>query len=159
MSKLTVPQNEPGAEPQAGGRRDEAAHSTGAKTPDSKEGREKWVHEDLLINHRLTWLGVTQGLLFAALGVAVHEAGSSNTQPLPKLLIGGIPLIGLISSLLIFVGVLGAIVAMVKIRRVFFPDKELGVSNVTTMLGWTCALGLPTAFVFSWIWVVITVRG
>ena len=33
------------------------------------EARERWVHEDILINHRLTWLGVTQGLLFYSFGL------------------------------------------------------------------------------------------
>lgn len=35
--------------------------------------RELYVHEDELINHRMTWLGVTQTLLFAAYGVAIQE--------------------------------------------------------------------------------------
>lgn len=44
--------------------------------------REKWTHEDDLINHRITWLFVSQTLLFAGYGLLL-QVRSSNPTPAP----------------------------------------------------------------------------
>lgn len=124
------------------------------------EAREKWVHEDDLINHRLSWLGVTQGLLFAALGFALHEQSALSNDagppmsPLLKLLVNYLPYLGLLTSTLIFIGVLGATIAMIRIKRIYGLD-QYGISLLTTAMGWTCALGLPVSFVIAWVLVLL----
>lgn len=49
--------------------------------------REQWAHEDNLVNHRLMWLILSQGLLFTAFGTL------STAQH--KWLVIGFPLFGM----------------------------------------------------------------
>ncbi|HMV16310.1 MAG TPA: hypothetical protein PLL39_09925 [Rhodocyclaceae bacterium] len=132
-----------------------------------EEGREKWIHEDNLLNHRLSWLGVTQGLLFAALGLIISQTGTTpmtnanlsaghasdlKAQLLAKL-INGVPLLGLVSSLLILVGTLAATVAMAKIKK-RYELPEYGISLITTVFGWICAVGIPYIFCVAWLIII-----
>ena len=36
-----------------------------------QEDREKWIHEDNLVNNRLTWLILSQTILFAGYGILI----------------------------------------------------------------------------------------
>lgn len=111
--------------------------------------RKLWEHEDDLINHRMTWLGVTQGLLFAAYGVVLNiPITSDNKQQLEKLsqLITDI---GFYTSTLILVGITAAIIAMWKIKN-DCNQKQLGITTPTTVMGWICAAGLPLVFIYAW---------
>ena len=127
-----------------------------ASTPESptytehmKQGRERWVHEDHLIDHRLTWLGLTQTLLFAAEGILIEKTPTAKKEALFEKLDWILPVVGFVSSALIYCGVLAATIAMVRIKKQHgMPDY--GVSKGTTIGGWTSAIGLP--FLFMWAW-------
>jgi hypothetical protein len=93
---------------------------------------EKWLHEDELLNHRLTWLMVSQTLLFtvyaalyyadatARLTITQFQNGGQNQNALSagKLidqlehLVPLVPVIGASVSFLIWIAVVGAIGAM-----------------------------------------------
>jgi len=144
-----------------------------------EEGREKWIHEDNLLNHRLTWLGLTQTLLFAALGLVIQQSGTSGPQPTsaqltmpgsalthssnlqnPILLklVNGLPIVGLVTSMLILIGTLAATAAMARIKRQFDLPRY-GISLSTTVAGWICAVGLPYAFTVTWALIINTTWG
>ncbi len=105
--------------------------------------RKFWAREDELINHRLNWLGVSQGLLLTGYGVSVmHFAKLSHS----------IALAGLVTSGLIFVGVCAALLAMYYIQNDGPEEdkKHFGIRGITTILGWISAAGLPLTFFLVW---------
>lgn len=121
-----------------------------------RESQERWKHEDDLINHRLTWLGVFQGILFAAYGLLATDllSGSSKCENADganqlQSVVDLIPWLGLLTSSLILIGVMGAGWAMIRIWDQYRLD-QLGVSNQTTAIGWGCAVLLPVCFQVAW---------
>ncbi len=116
--------------------------------------REKWTHEDDLINHRITWLFVSQTLLFAGYGLLL-QVRSSNPTPatevLPKIdrMIWWLPVVGFVTSLLILIGVVAAGAAMIALRQ-RNKGPRLDVHLGTSTMGWFSACGLPLVFVIVW---------
>ncbi len=114
----------------------------------SEQKRELWRHEDELINHRLNWLGVTQGLLFAGYVLAT-EKGIEKVLNL-------LAIAGLLTSGLILVGVCAALISMHFIHK-DGPEEEkhhFGVRRFTTYSGWFSAAGIPLIFFAIW-WLII----
>ena len=120
-------------------------------------GWEKWKHEDEVINHRLTWLGFSQGLLFAAYGLIVQLSANVTSATIKdpslvtaiKKLSSIIPMIGMLTSLLVLAGVLAAAVSMYIIKN-DYDLKTYGVSKGTTIFGMLCAVGFPSVFIWAW---------
>ena len=71
--------------------------------------REQWTHEDNLVNHRLVWLILSQGLLFTAYG----------TLSTAKLhwLVFGFPFFGMAVSAVIGVSIFTALAAIEEVNR------------------------------------------
>jgi len=113
--------------------------------------RELWTHEDHLINARVQWLCVTQGLLFAAYGLSFQlpESVVKGSAQF-KEFITVVPAAGAWISLLAFVGILSAFFAMALIYR-GSPWDRPGVSLTTTIGGAACALGIPIMFGAIWL--------
>ncbi len=116
------------------------------------EGRARWKLEEDFVNNRLSWLGVTQSLLFTAYGISITSATCQS--PKIYLLICLVPIIGLLTSVFIFMGVIGAIIAMHRLKNEYGLSTYF-VSYISTMLGWTCNIGIPFVFVISWL-IIIT---
>jgi len=72
--------------------------------------RELLVHEDQVINNRMVWLGVFQGLLFASLGFAWQKQDS-------KCLIVIFSLLGMIVSALLFCTLLTSTIASMNLLK------------------------------------------
>lgn len=111
--------------------------------------REQWTHEDNLVNHRLMWLLLSEGLLFTAYGTA---SGARLHA-----LVFGFPFIGIALAWLIGVGIFTAFGAMAEIRRAF---AEAGLQQLCPLTpdsrtghrGQWAAKSLP--FVFGVFWVL-----
>lgn len=73
--------------------------------------REQWTHEDMLVGQRVTWLILSEGLLFTAYG-----AHTSHTISWLAL---GFPLFGIVVAALIGVGVFTALDTAEQIRQEF----------------------------------------
>ena len=118
--------------------------------------RQLWEHEDNLINQRMTWLGVTQTILFAAYGLLLTVKPSDCVSNLEnqKELVTLLPIIGLATSILILVGIIAAIFAMKEIKKQCRLDC-LGIKNYTIYMGLTCGVGLPIVFVIAWLCILI----
>jgi len=107
-------------------------------------------HEDNVINHRLTWLLAGQPLLFLAyVTAAVKDPVDNNTNSIQQTLLEQIPLLGILMSVLIFAGILGAAFAMWALasRR---ASSGAGVTTPTTILGMVPPLTIP--IVLCWVW-------
>ncbi|MEM1222516.1 MAG: hypothetical protein AAGH40_07105 [Verrucomicrobiota bacterium] len=113
--------------------------------------RDKWVHEDQLINHRLTWLIASQSLLFAGYGLLVQKEPTKRTPEISELLVC-FPWLGTLTSAAILLGILGAMSAMVFIAG--NADQDPDIHWITTGLGWLAAVSLPTIFLVSWITII-----
>jgi hypothetical protein len=110
--------------------------------------REQWTHEDNLINQRLMWLNLSQGLLFTAFGTL------TNTQA--RWLTYGFPLFGIAVAFVIALSVAAARSAAEDIERRFHAAGldalcELRPRSATPH-GSLAARMLP--FVFGALWVL-----
>ncbi len=112
--------------------------------------REKWVHEDNLVDHRLTWLLVSQTLMFAGYGVLLDSLArcpSANQASHIKRLLTYLPVFGIVTSLLILGSIAAALWAMIILRK---RNPDLDVYRGATVLGSLASIGLPLVFAFAW---------
>ena len=111
--------------------------------------REQWTHEDNLVNHRLMWLILSQGLLFTAYGTL-------STAKLHWLVVG-FPFFGMAVSAVIGVSIFAALAAIENVNRQY---DEAGLNALcplspgrsTGNRGKLAAQALP--FVFGALWVL-----
>lgn len=107
--------------------------------------REQWTHEDNLVNHRLMWLILSQGLLFTAYGTlstAKH-----------KWLVIGFPVFGM--AAVIGISIFAALDSTAAIRRQY---EQAGLNALCSLVpssrtghrGAGAAQALP--FVFGALW-------
>jgi hypothetical protein len=111
--------------------------------------REQWTHEDHLVNHRVSWLIVSEGLLFTAYGA----------QSAPKLswLVLGFPAFGVAVAALIGVGIFTALGATDEIKKQFELAGltalcHLAPASHVANRGRWAAKSLP--FVFGALWLL-----
>jgi hypothetical protein len=111
--------------------------------------RDQWTHEDNLVNHRLMWLILSEGLLFTAYG----------TLSTAKLhwLVFGFPFFGMIVAAVIGVSIYAALDATAQIRRRYDAAGlnalcELTPASRTAARGKWAAQALP--FVFGGLWLL-----
>jgi len=111
--------------------------------------REQWTHEDNLVNHRLMWLILSEGLLFTAYG----------TLSTAKLhwLVFGFPAFGMAVSAVIAVSIYAALDATEEIRQRYEAaglDRlcRLTPSESVDRRGAWAPRALP--FVFGALWVL-----
>lgn len=113
--------------------------------------REQWVHEDDVINFRITWLILSETLLFTAYAVLVED---HRTQ-----LVRGLPVFGIILALVVGISIFAAIFAMEDGRQEF-DDRNvksvcrLAPKNLIRRHGMWAASSLPSFFVALWIFVM-----
>jgi hypothetical protein len=111
--------------------------------------REQWTHEDMLISHRITWLILSEGLLFNA--YVALSAKASGWLAL------GFPLFGIAVAALIGVGVFTALRASEQVRLEY---ERAGLSDLCPLApavhlarrGRWAPKALP--FVFGAMWVM-----
>jgi hypothetical protein len=111
--------------------------------------REQWTHEDNLVNHRLMWLILSQGLLFTAYGTL-------STAKLHWLVLG-FPFFGLAVSAVIGVSIFAALAAIEEVSRQYEDAGLNALCNLspgrnTGSRGKLAAQTLP--FVFAALWLL-----
>lgn len=114
--------------------------------------REQWTHEDMLVNHRVSWLILSEGLLFTAYRADLVTAGNW--------LAAAFPLFGMLVAALIGVAIHAALSAAEDIRREF--DRAgladlcpLAPASHIAQRGRWAAKALP--FVFGAMWLLALV--
>jgi hypothetical protein len=117
--------------------------------------REKWVHEDHVVNHRLTWLILSQAMLMGAYGWSL----ASKLPKTEKLLVL-IPVFGIVFTVAIGASVLTSVIA--QNRLAYFPGASewpqpysVGTYTPINWFGRLAALTLP--FFLFIVWLVVLV--
>lgn len=92
------------------------------------------VHQNTLVNERLTWLLVAQGLLFTAFGIVIDKDGDDMIRRLRHVL----PIFGFLSSLFIGLGISGALRAVIQANNVWLGEvtaQGLDSSKLPPLIG------------------------
>ena len=111
-------------------------------------------HEDDVINHRLNWLLAGQPLLFLAYAnVITAKVGKDETifDPVAyKHAAVMIPWLGGLLAFGVWLGVLGAVIALEVLRRHRASGKTPGVYGASTLLGLVPPFFVPIIFMMVW---------
>jgi hypothetical protein len=132
--------------------------------------RSRLEHEDGLIVHRLSWLMASQAFLFTAYAIAANGlASASGAAAGPvRVLFRLMPVVGVISTAVIYMGLLAALRAMAWLLaeyRARIPDEAgLGAPPVFTPPGirrWGMAAPrfLPGLFLLAWLLLLVVGPG
>ena len=135
--------------------------------------RSRIEHEDNLVVQRLSWLVASQSFLFTAYaivtnGLATQPALQPSGAPFLAqlgLLDQLIPVVGTLTSVLIYVSILAAVASIRRLRNSYrsrFPGDETGVPPIMTsapirLFGHSAAVLLPLVFIT--IWLVLWMHG
>lgn len=100
---------------------------------------QRWERESDLVNHRLTWLGITQTILFTAFGLAIQQKYSTETYVDIA--------ISLSKNECLFFNKLINCSALEKLAEVYH-DSNVGYINLLeNTINIVCLLGLTTSMV------------
>ena len=116
----------------------------------------RWFNEDTLVNQRLTWLLVSQALLFAAYGTVATKAMDACKEKAAYLfsILSVISVAGPILAAVVLVGIAAATTAQfILYKSGVPPTQRMGVSTPTTLVGWSTALLIPLIFIVAWLYV------
>ena len=127
--------------------------------------RDRWLHEDDLINHRLTWLLVAQTILFAGCATLLallfdgeHALSGCNREVVLHTVRVVIPWVGVAIAFSIGLGVAGALTSMHIIHRKANEELqgsfEYGIHWLPSVLGQIAGAFLPLLFVGVWLYLV-----
>ncbi len=134
--------------------------------------RARIEHEDNLVVQRLSWLVASQSFLFTAYAIVTN--GLASQPPLPscihfsaqlQLLYQLIPVVGTLTSALIYISILAAVASMRHLRNSYhsrFAEDEKGMPSIMTrppirLFGHSAAVLLPLVFIT--IWLVLWMHG
>lgn len=133
-----------------------------------KEARERWLHEDALVDQRITWLIQTQGVIGTAYAFLRYRVADILATPVGAQKLERqvhletlhqferiLQLVGFITSLSMLIGVCAAFIAQIKLKQTF-SRYVLDVSSGTTAMGRAAGISMPAASVLAWIvsWVI-----
>ena len=132
--------------------------------------RERIEHEDNLVVQRLSWLVASQSFLFTAYAIVTNGLTAQPAQPACshfmeqlQLLFQFIPVVGTLTSVLIYVSILAAVAAMRRLRNSyrsrFGKDDDLPIQTHPSirLFGYSAPLLLP--LVFTIVWLVLWMHG
>ena len=109
-----------------------------------------WRREDQLVNHRLTWLGITQTIFFGGFALTVSKDSGIDRDAMLDVS-WAISLMGFSTSTLTLVGVIAASIAQHIVGKKFASSTgHGGISSWTTFLGRVNSVGIALCFVVSW---------
>jgi hypothetical protein len=120
--------------------------------------RSRLEHEDGLIVNRLSWLMASEALFFSAYAIALNGAPTREHIRLLHL----IPLVAIVSSVLIFVGILSALRGIGWLQRLL-EERVREVSHVglpplhtpgAVKGGQVAPLLLPVVFIAVWLYIL-----
>lgn len=118
------------------------------------KNRGEFEHE--LLNRRVTWLLTSQTILFAAYGLSFGEKIDIDSAEKFRSVV---PFLGIVISLVIWLGINAAFFAKVtalkdfnrKAEKVENGEKEtLGVRSWITVMGYIPDFCIPLIFIYAW---------
>ena len=129
--------------------------------------RSQIEHEDNLINQRLSWFLAAQAFLFSAYAILLNAPSQVRLQRFAtqqEILFTLIPLVAIGASILIYVTVFAAMLAMANLRRLLeghMNEEESALLppvqgyRQTLLLGQASPILIPFLFMISWIVLLI----
>jgi hypothetical protein len=112
--------------------------------------RHKLDHENELINHRVSWLATSQSFLTGAYVIRFNKDADT-----PGFLELGLPILGLVTTLLVYVSILGAFGAIHLTVAAQPPEQRrlfLTANTFTRLAGAFAPLGLPLVIAAGWLY-------
>jgi hypothetical protein len=129
--------------------------------------RSQIEHEDNLINQRLSWFVAAQAFLFSAYAILLNAPSQVRLQRFAtqqEILFSLIPLVAIGASILIYITVVAAMLAMANLRRLLeghMKEEESALLppvqgyRQTLLLGQASPILMPFLFMVSWIALLI----
>ena len=121
--------------------------------------RARIEHEDVLIVHRISWFMGFQAFLFTAYAIALNGT-STDSAHLARLM----PPVGIVTSILVYLGILAALRAMAWVQATFdargVPADRLGLPPILTpapirRVGQAAPVLFPPVFIVAWAWLMV----
>lgn len=121
--------------------------------------RHRLEHEDNLVNQRLSWILTSQAFLLTAYAILLNAPTvlrSELHQSHQGLLMWLIPLSGIVTVCLIWLAIVGALLAMRDLRACAaaqpgFESSHIQGRALTRLLGLSAALLIPAVFLLTWL--------
>jgi hypothetical protein len=128
--------------------------------------RSQIEHEDNLINQRLSWFVAAQAFLFSAYAILLNAPSQVRQEfaTQQEILFFLIPLVAIGVSILIYITVIAAMLAMANLRRLLeshLKEEESALLppvqgyRQTLLLGQASPVLIPFLFMISWIVLLI----
>ena len=129
--------------------------------------RSQIEHEDNLINQRLSWFVASQAFLFSAYAILLNAPSQVRLQSFAaqqNILFSLIPVVAIGMSILIYITVIAALLAMANLRRLLESHMKEEESALlppvqgyrqTLLLGQASPVLIPFLFMISWIVLLI----
>ena len=86
--------------------------------------RNRWIHEDYLISQRVSWLLLSQSILFAAFSVVLTAPDNTRHIKLIDILVVGLPILGFSTVICLLIGIRAAMKAQDEIRLMYNKLKD-----------------------------------
>lgn len=126
--------------------------------------RSEIEHEDQLINHRLSWLVSSQSFLLTAYAICLNapvEFHAPSYGPIHRILFNLLPYAGLAMVMLIYPSIIGAVIALSRLRGYVRSKIPAGLRPVhgmrlTAVLGLSGPLLIPWVFGVAWTILLLT---
>src|SRR2546422_4795974 len=124
--------------------------------------RRRLEHEDNLVNQRLSWILMSQAFLLTGYAILLNAPTDLRSEMYARhqgLLMWLIPLTGTVTVLLIWVSIVGALLAMRDLRaraatHPGFDSSHIQGRGITRWLGMEAPLLVPAVFLLSWLLII-----
>jgi hypothetical protein len=125
--------------------------------------RRRLEHEDNLVNQRLSWILMSQAFLLTGYAILLNAPTSLRSELLVRhhgLLLWLIPLTGLVTVWLIWLAILGALIAMKDLRAAAARHRGVDAAHIqgrglTRWLGLCAPLLIPPVFLLTWFFIIL----
>lgn len=130
--------------------------------------RSRIEHEDNLVMQRLSWLMASQSFLFTAYAIVSNALSTAIASNSGKVFVSRlstlediVPIVALLNSLLIFVSIIAALIAIKQLRREYYgrpgnlQGMALQTSRMTRVLGFSAPVLLPLLFLSVWLYLLV----
>ena len=124
--------------------------------------RRRLEHEDNLVNQRLSWILTSQAFLLTGYAILLNAPADLRSPTYVRhheLLMKLIPLTGILTVLLIWLAIFGALIAMRDLRACAgthpgFDASHIQGRRITRWLGFSAPMVIPAVFLLSWLLII-----
>jgi hypothetical protein len=126
--------------------------------------RSRLEHEDNLVNHRLSWILTSQAFLLTGYAILLNASAVLRPESFARhhsILMLLIPWIGVITVLVLWFAIVGALITMRDLRASASIQSGCGPDHIhgrqiTRWLGLSAPLLIPAVFLFTWLMIILS---